>query len=697
MRRKNVIKENWPRYVLQWGVLAALILFLGGIVKTETVDPETYCPMGGLQAGATYIVRGSLPCSMSSVQIVMGLVMAMAVMLFGKLFCSYLCPVGTVEDLLKKLRNLCHLKSIPVNRRNPLDKFLRIIKYLLLFWIFYSTATASELWCKNLDPYYAVATGFKGEITLWMSITSVVLVVLGGLLIDNFWCRYICPLGAAVNTFKFWFWCFILAGAYYLLTLLETGIPWWAFLALFCVMGYFMEIFSKRPKMQLIYMQRDTMRCNHCGACEKTCPMHVHISEYKGRIADIDCTLCGDCAGICQREALHVGISSRIRKTGFSVILPAILVVCLGVGAYYAGQKYEIPTISETWGIYSADSLHTQLMNPSSLETCTLEGLKQIHCYGSSKAFMGKLQNIPGVHGVKTYVRTHRATITYNPAKTSPEKIQEEIYVPSHFKCVTPDYREVPVVKVITIRTENMPASSDVNMLGLQFKQADSLVYGVDSQWDCPLVVRMYVDPAFDRSEAWIKEIVEKPSYDFVRADGTVKSTELGFKYVRMEKQVDTVATTAFLQAMFGKSFEWKSQKRMDKADSLKLSQYYLEWADESFTKPIITRNLPFVSNTLSAHEGVLAVYTCLNEDYVPSLRVRYCSPMTADEIYSLLTLPEWTITYAADDIRQVPAKLQFKKQGTRHVFPTSYTPEDGAAAGKTAAKKPAAAKKKKK
>ncbi len=675
MRKKPVIIENWPRYILQWGVLAALFLFLTGIVKSESVDPETYCPMGGLEAFTTYLVRGSLPCSMSSVQIMMGLVMALAVMLFGKLFCGYLCPVGTVEDLIKKLRNTLCIKSIRVNSNSVADKVLRIFKYILLFWIFYSTATASELFCKNLDPYYAVATGFKGEITLWMSITTIVLVAAGGFLVDNFWCRYLCPLGAAVNTLKFWLWCAALAGLWFLLNALEMNVPWWVFLGAFCIMGYLLEILYARPQLQLIYMQRDTMRCNKCGACERQCPHHINISEFNGRVSCVDCNLCGDCAAVCTRDALHVGIFPGRRKTTFSVLLPAVLTVVLGLGAYYMGLKYELPTIDETWGIYSADSLKTQLIDPASLETCTLEGLKNVHCYGSSMAFKGKLEKIKGVYGVKTYVKSHKATITYDPSVITPDKIKEEIYIPSHFKCFTPDFHEVPEVKVITIRTEKMPAASDVNFLGIQFKQVDSLIYGLDSQFDCPLIVRMYVDPAFDKDEAWIKSIVEKPTLDLPRADGTIKSTPLGYEFVRMEKQVETIPTTEFLTRMFTNPFVWESAKRQEKAAEEKRAQYIYEFADENFTKPVITRSLPFVSNTLSAHEGVLAVYTCLNENYVPCLRVRYCHPMTSKEIYSILTQPEWTITYAADDIRQVPAKIRFNREGTVAEYDAGYTP----------------------
>lgn len=665
--KHNPIKENWPRYLLEWGVLASMILFFTGLIRTEVpADPETYCPMGGLQAFVTYLVRGSLPCSMSTVQIMVGLVLAAGVVLFSKLFCGYVCPIGTVEDLLMKGRRSIGIAGITVRSGSVADKILRIIKYVALFFLFYMTATASELFCKQFDPYYATATGFHGETVLPMGITALSLVVIGGLFIDNFWCRYICPLGATCNTLKFWVWVAALFGIWYVLSLVGITVPWWVMLISFCLLGYILEVFVVHPKMQIISVRKNNHLCNSCRACTAACPYHINIHKMDSRVTHVDCTLCGDCVAACKRDALHIGALPKGHRNPFNLILPALLTVCLAVIAIHMGGKYEIPTIDEKWGIYSNDSLHTCLIDPDKLESCTIEGLKQVHCYGSSCAFMGKLQKIQGVYGVKTFVKSHKATILYDPSVTSPEKISEEIYVPSHFKCFTPDYKEVPMLKVITIRTENMPAASDVNFLGIQFKQVDSLIYGLDSQWDCPLVVRMYVDPSFDKDEKWIKSIVEKPSLDIARSDGTIKSTPVDFEFVRMEKEIGTIPTTEFLQNMFSNPFVYESAKRVEKYEGK--PQYIYEIADEMFTKPLITKQLCFVSNHLSSNEGIIGVCTALNKDYVPSLQIRFAKPMNADKIWELLTMKEWTISYAADDVRKVPAKLIFKKPGT--VYP---------------------------
>ena len=52
MAKKSTFKSNWPKYLLQWGVLALLVFFLSGLASLvftdmNAPDPEKYCPFGG--------------------------------------------------------------------------------------------------------------------------------------------------------------------------------------------------------------------------------------------------------------------------------------------------------------------------------------------------------------------------------------------------------------------------------------------------------------------------------------------------------------------------------------------------------------------------------------------------------------------------------------------------------------------------
>lgn len=663
MAKQSTIKKNWPKYLLQWGVLVALAAFLL-IPGKNPANPEAYCPMGGLQALATFFVRGSLPCSMSMVQIVMGIVLAASVVLFSKLFCGYICPLGTVQDLLVKLRNVIGWKGIEIKNGSIADKVLRVIKYALLFWIFYMTATASELFCKNLDPYYAVATGFKGEITLWMSIVTVALVLVCGFFINMFWCKYLCPLGAISNSLKFWVWIVVLAAVYYVLGLVGVNVPWWALLAAFCVVGYLLEILCGKPKLQVLHIMKNDAKCTHCGICNKHCPYGIDIANCKtGAVNAVDCTLCGECTAVCPMDAIHTGVCVKGSRNLGNVLLPAIIAVLLVAFGFWAGDKYELPTINVTWGIEETleDGTVKQLVDPSVLKTMEMTGLRSVKCYGSSMAFKAKLEKIRGVYGVKTFVAHHRAVITYDPSVTTSEKIQESVFTPSKFRVNTPDPAATDSIKVVTIRTENMYDKLDLNYLGLQMRLTENKIYGLESEFACPLIVRVYMDPSENLDKAWFKKIVNMKELEMPLHGGGTKITPVNFKFVDLEDGESYISTEAFIRRMFT-PFKAQFKKRVEEFEG-KL-QFVYEIPDANYEKPIILRNLPFVSNHLSKNDGIIGVYLELNKDLVPALMVRYAAPMTASRIWELLNMEKWTITYAEDDVREVDAKLKFKTPG---------------------------------
>lgn len=663
MAKQSTIKKNWPKYLLQWGVLAALAAFLL-IPGKDPANPEAYCPMGGLQALTTFFVRGSLPCSMSMVQIVMGIVLAAAVVLFSKLFCGYLCPLGTVQDLLMKLRNTIGWRGIVVKNGTVADKVLRVIKYVLLFWIFYSTATASELFCKNLDPYYAVATGFKGEITLWMSLISVAAVILCGFMVNMFWCKYLCPLGAISNSLKFWVWIVVLVAAYYLLGTIGVNVPWWALLAAFCVVGYLLEILCGKPRLQVLHIMKNDSKCTHCGLCTKACPYGIDVAGCRaGAVKAVDCTLCGECTAVCPVDAIHTGVCVKGGRNVWNVLAPAVIaLVLMGIGLW-AGGKYELPTINVTWGIEQTleDGTVKQLVDPSSLKTLEMEGLRSVKCYGSSMAFKAKLEKIRGVHGVKTFVSHHRAVITYDPAATTPEIIQESVFTPSKFRVNTPDMATVDSIKVVTIRTENMYDKLDLNYLGLQMRLTDKKIYGLESEFACPLIVRVYMDASETADKAWFKKIVNMKELEMPVHGGGTKITPVNFKFVDLEDGESYISTESFIRKMFT---PFKAQFSSRVEEFAGKPQFVYEIPDANYEKPIILRNLPFVSNHLSKNDGIIGVYLELDNNLTPALMIRYAAPMTADRVWELLNMDKWTITYKKDDVREEAAKLKFKNPG---------------------------------
>ncbi len=149
---KNRKINNWPRKVIQWGVIAAMIFvaLLAVFKKSYTPDFEAYCPFGGIQALGSYLLNKTLACTMTSAQIVMGVLLFFGILLFSKLFCSYICPIGTISEwfgsLGEKLKLRLTIKGIT-------DKLLRSLKYVLLFLTFYFTLGRVSFFARSMIPF----------------------------------------------------------------------------------------------------------------------------------------------------------------------------------------------------------------------------------------------------------------------------------------------------------------------------------------------------------------------------------------------------------------------------------------------------------------------------------------------------------------------------------------------------------------
>jgi len=638
-------KNIWKK-VLQWGVIAAIVAFIGiGFITGNKADVEAYCPFGGLQAFSTYLVNGTLACSMSMLQIMIGIVLAVGVILFSKLFCGYLCPLGTLSEAMGKLRKKIKVKEIVIPQGSIADKALRIIKYALLFIVFYFTLSSSELFCKNFDPYYAMATGFKGEITAWMSLITVVLLFCGSFFINMFWCRYICPLGAISNIFKFtlWFVAFVLI--FVILGFFGLAIPWIWILAIACITFYVFEIICGKTKfLPLLKITRDPQNCDDCGLCTKKCPYRIPVHKVEV-VHHIDCTLCGECISHCCKNSLQVNRSKKMRW------LPAIIVVALFAVALWLGNTWELPTINERWGELPADV---------QLESVEMSGLRSVKCFGSSKAFSAQMQKVKGVYGVATYVRTHTVKIYYNPAETNADNIAVAVFTPVTTKLNTPPV-DVPVLNIITLGVDKLFDRLDANYLGLLFRQQEGF-YGIQTEYACPVIVRLYVDPNIDVSEKRLRSIVESKSLVMPVHGGGENIIPCNYKLVTVDAAVGTIPREEFVQLFF-KAVSYLCKKNMEKHEGEPTGIYELTYP--GLEKPVVMRVLQPLSSHLSGQPGILKFETVLNEEEVPVIHITFAKGATdADKIWKALTAPKWHVFKTDGTEEDQDPKLEFTTEG---------------------------------
>ncbi|HHH45031.1 MAG TPA: regulatory protein NosR, partial [Gammaproteobacteria bacterium] len=111
-------------------------------------------------------------------------------------YCGWLCPFGALQELLNRLAKLIRIPQLPLPW--GLHERLWPLKYLIFLVLFgfslHSLGVAERL--AEVEPFKtAIILKFVRD---WPFVLFAVAVLVPGLFIERFYCRYMCPLGAAL-------------------------------------------------------------------------------------------------------------------------------------------------------------------------------------------------------------------------------------------------------------------------------------------------------------------------------------------------------------------------------------------------------------------------------------------------------------------------------------------------------------------
>lgn len=635
---KSQIK-NWYKKIFQFGILG-ILAYMGiriAFSKSYSPDFEAYCPFGGLQALGSYLTRDSLSCSMTSVQILMGIVLFIAVVIFGKLFCGYICPLGTIGELLGKIGDRLKIRF---TFKGIADKLLRSLKYILLFLTFYFTLESSELFCKKFDPYYAVASGFNADVALLYALVAILVLILGSVFVRLFWCRYTCPLGALSNIFKY-SWIFLgIMGVYILLIVVGLDIPYYYPLAIIVLSGYLMEILrSDRVKPNLVRITRNTDSCINCNLCSNRCPQGIDVANMKV-VSDVDCTLCGDCLYECpEKDTLQINRSNRRW-------LPALVIVILVSAGLFVSTFWEVPTIDVKWG--TPEELHNAAVY-------TKPGLKNIKCFGSSTAFANQMRRVPGIYGVATFVGSHTVKIYYDSNRYSEEKLQEIMFVPQK-KIVSTAGKDVDSLSVYRLEIDQFFDPLDATYLSYLLKQK-TLANGFLTEFACPVKVIIYFPAGKETSPDLLTEILESKSltYDI---NGKEYSTKLNYRVISLEAGNEYISKREYGQLMFN-PVEMKFNKYNTYTPDV-LKEVEFRMGINSSLKARYTYLVSHISND----KGVVAFETWLDDNAEEMGKFIYVDTMTREiDILKQMNADTLQFSYSSGSTGKIANPFNFMSE----------------------------------
>ncbi len=225
---------------------------------------EGWLPIAGMMNLKYFLVTRQIPGLHPAAMFLLVTFVAMA-FLFRKAFCSWLCPVGTFSEYLWKLGR----KIFGRNFRLPgwVDITLRGLKYVLLgFFVWAVSSMSANAIAGFMRSPYGMVADVK-MLNFFRFIGSTGLIVLGVLvgasvLVQNFWCRYLCPYGALLGL---------------------------------------AAVFSP------LRIRRDVATCIDCAKCAKACPSALPVDKLV-TLKSAECTGCLECVAVCPAEgALHIG------------------------------------------------------------------------------------------------------------------------------------------------------------------------------------------------------------------------------------------------------------------------------------------------------------------------------------------------------------------------------------------------------
>jgi len=206
------------------------------------------CPFGGVVSIYQYVTAGTYVHKIhESAFILMYIVFALA-LLVGPAFCGWVCPLGSFQEWLGKLGGKISPKKFNKFIPAGTDRYLRYLRYGVLIWVVYVTATSARLFFADYDPYYALFNFWTGEVAI-SSLIILGVVILASLFVDRPFCKYACPYGAVLGVFNLF---------------------------------------------RVFKIKRNISTCIDCGACDRTCPMNIDVSK-SGVVRDHQCISCLKC------------------------------------------------------------------------------------------------------------------------------------------------------------------------------------------------------------------------------------------------------------------------------------------------------------------------------------------------------------------------------------------------------------------
>jgi len=221
---------------------------------------DSFCPLGGIETLLPYLQTGQTLKTTNLLNFALLIGVLGVSLLAGRAFCGWICPVGAAQELLaglasrltggnKKRRGKTDRLILPIKISQKFDPWLRSLKYLILAIVVLASTWTIYPPLHDICPARAL---FSFQLSAPLLISVLVVFIITSMANRLFWCKYLCPMGAAL------------------------------------------AIFNKIAPMRLVLNQDS---CTACGRCDPECPMD--IQNVPENLRSAECIQCLECLETC--------------------------------------------------------------------------------------------------------------------------------------------------------------------------------------------------------------------------------------------------------------------------------------------------------------------------------------------------------------------------------------------------------------
>lgn len=219
------------------------------------------------------------------------LIILILILLFGRFYCSVICPLGVLQDFITWIS-----KKINKKKRFNYTKSFNIIRYIFLIIMVITLVFGIGGILAFIEPY-----SIYGRVVTHLF--KPIVIAINNILASFFeWTKdyYFREFEISIiSTFSF-----IIAAISFVIVAIFSFVNGRKFCNVICPVGAILNILSRAS---LFKIRIDKEKCNSCGLCEFSCKAGCINSKEKN-IEVGNCVVCFNCIGKCNKGSIKYKI-----------------------------------------------------------------------------------------------------------------------------------------------------------------------------------------------------------------------------------------------------------------------------------------------------------------------------------------------------------------------------------------------------